>query len=578
MKADGNVNHVAQQASVADHMERQSTSPRSGGQILVDALRIHGCNTVFCVPGESFLAVLDALWHARDAIRLIVARQEGGATHMAEATAKLTGEPGVCFVTRGPGASNASIAVHTARQDATPLILFVGQVSRAAMGREAWQEIDYRHMFGHIAKWVDQIEDARRIPEYVQRAFHTATAGRPGPVVLALPEDMLVEQVQVHDTPRYRRSAAAPTPDALERLHEALERAERPIVLLGGGGWSAAACEDMAAFAARWNLPVACTFRRQDLLDNHSVHYVGEAGLGMHPRLAQRVRDADLIFAIGPRLGETSTQGYQLLTVPRPRQRLVHVHADPQELGRVYHADVPILAAMPEFARAALALRAPQRTRWQDWTRAARAEHLAWTDATPAMPGAVDLTRIMRHLRDTLPADAIITNGAGNYTLWVQRFWRYGGWRTQLAPTSGTMGYGLPAAIAAKLVHPQRTVVCFAGDGCFLMNGQELATAMQYGANVLIIVVNNGMYGSIRMHQARHYPEHVWGTELSNPDFAALARAYGAHGETVVRTQDFAAALARARCADRPALIELRVSPQALTPQLAINARHVLFT
>ncbi|GAA4333260.1 thiamine pyrophosphate-binding protein [Pigmentiphaga soli] len=544
---------------------------RSGGEVLIEALRIHGADTVYCVPGESFLAALDALYHARDAIRLIVARQEGGAAHMAEAHGKLTGEPGICFVTRGPGSTNASIAIHTARQDSTPLIVFIGQVGRDAIGREAWQEIDYRHMFGHIAKWVDQIDDARRIPEYVSRAFHVATSGRPGPVVLALPEDMLAEAVEVADSPRYRRAGAAPAPSALRGLRGELARAGRPLVIVGGGGWTREASEDLAAFARGFDLPVAAAFRRQDLVDNRCDQYVGEAGLGMDPRLARRIREADLIIAVGARLGETSTQGYELLAVPRPAQRLVHVHADPEELGHVYHADVPILSSMPEFAHAARAL-APEAApaRWAAWTRAARADYLANLEPPASMPGEVDLGRIMVHLRDALPPDTIVTNGAGNYTLWVQRFWRYGGFRTQLAPTSGTMGYGLPAAIAAKLVHPERTVVCFAGDGCFLMNGQELATAMRYGAGVVVIVVNNGMYGSIRMHQERHYPGNVHGTELLNPDFALLARAYGAHAECVERTADFPAALERALHAGRPALIELRVSPEALTPRATI--------
>jgi acetolactate synthase-1/2/3 large subunit len=555
-------------------MSTETPSPqgRTGGQILVDALRIHGTDTAFCVPGESFLAVLEALYHAREDIRLIVARQEGGAAHMAEAHGKLTGEPGICFVTRGPGSTNASIAVHTARQDSTPLILFIGQVGRDAMGREAWQEIDYRHMFGHIAKWVDQIDDARRIPEYINRAFHVATAGRPGPVVLALPEDMLTDVVAVPDSPRYRRSAAAPTQAALEGLKQELARAERPLVVLGGGGWTREASDDLAAFARAFDLPVACAFRRQDLMDNRLDHYVGETGLGMDPRIARRVKDADLVIAVGARLGETSTQGYELLAVPRPAQRLVHVHADPEELGHVYHADVPILASMPEFARAAAALRPSGPARWADWRAAARADCLDHLQPPAGMPGDLDMGQVMVHLRETLPADSIISNGAGNYTQWVQRFWRYGGLRTQLAPTSGTMGYGLPAAIAAKLLHPERTVVCFAGDGCFLMNGQELATAMQYGANVIVIVVNNGMYGSIRMHQERHYPGNVWGTALANPDFGALARSYGAHGETVASTAEFAPALARARQAGRPALIELKVNPEVLSPRLTVSA------
>jgi acetolactate synthase-1/2/3 large subunit len=540
--------------------------PRSGGQILVDALAINGTDTVFTVPGESFLAALDGLYERRDAIRLVTCRQEGGAAHMAEAYGKLTGEPGVCFVTRGPGATNASIGVHTARQDSTPFILFIGQVGRDVAGREAWQEIDYRQMFGGIAKWVDQIESAARIPEYVSRAFHVATSGRPGPVVLALPEDMLTDVVAVADCPRYRRSAAAPTAEALDEMVGALRSAQRPLMIVGGGGWTRAAADGVADFAQAFDLPVVCSFRRQDIVDNHNERYAGEAGLGMDPKLKARIGEADLILAVGPRLGETSTGGYQLLSTPRPSQTLVHVHADAGELGRVYHADVPINAAMPAFAAAARTLPSTGGSRWSDWTRAARQDYLARSSEPAQMPGDVDLGKVMVHLRETLPPDAIVCNGAGNYTLWVQRFWRYRGMRTQLAPTSGTMGYGLPAAIAAKLVHPDRTALCFAGDGCFLMSGQELATAVRYGLDVLIVVVNNGIYGSIRMHQERHYPGRSWGADLVNPDFADLARSYGAHGETVARTQDFAPALERARASGKPALIELRVSPEALAP------------
>lgn len=553
-------------------MTPSTVAPRTGGQILIDALRLQGTRTVFCVPGESFLAAIEALYQVREQIRLVVCRQEGAATQMAEAHGKLTGEPGVCFVTRGPGSTNASIAVHTARQDSTPLILFVGQVARDAVGREAWQEIDYRHMFGHIAKWVDQIDDPARIPEYINRAFHVATSGRPGPVVLALPEDMLTELASVADCPPYRRSAAAPGEGTMDALAAELDQARRPLLLLGGGGWTRQACDDLRTFAEAYALPVVATFRRQDLFDNAHELYAGEAGLGMDPQLAQRIQEADLLVTVGARLGETSTQGYTLLDVPRPRQRLVHVHADANELGHVYHADLPINATPGEFARVARQLRPTRPLPWQDWRREARAAYLAFsTPPMPAMPGDVDLAQVMVQLRETLPADTVVCNGAGNYTLWVQRFWRYRGLRTQLAPTSGTMGYGLPAALAAKLEYPQRTVVCFAGDGCFLMNGQELATARQYGLNVIIIVVNNGMYGSIRMHQERHYPNHVWGTDLTNPDFAALASAYGAHGEVVQRTQDFAAALQRACEANRPALIELQVSPEALAPRLTVQ-------
>ena len=546
-------------------------TPRTGGQILIDALQINGTDTVYCVPGESFLAAIEALYERRNAIRLIVCRQEGGAAHMAEAHGKLTGAPGVCFVTRGPGATNASIAIHTARQDSTPLIVFVGQVGRDASSREAWQEIDYRTMFGQIAKWVDQIETADRIPEYINRAYHIATSGRPGPVVLALPEDMLTDLATVADCPAFRRSHSAPSPEGIAEMVAALSKAKKPLMIVGGGGWTREASDGIAAFAAAFALPVACSFRRQDILDNAHDLYAGEAGLGMDAKLAARIREADLILAIGPRLGETSTNGYELLSVPRPAQTLVHVHADPEELGRVYHADVPINASMPGFAAAVRDLAPAAPPAWNEWTRAARADYLANAEPPATMPGDVDLGQVMVHLRETLPADTIVSNGAGNYTLWVQRFYRYRGLRTQLAPTSGTMGYGLPAAIAAKAVHPDRTALCFAGDGCFLMNGQELATAVQYGLDVLVIVVNNGMYGSIRMHQEKHYPGHVWGTALVNPDFADLARAYGAHGEVVERTDEFPAALERARGAGKPALIELRVSPEALSPRLTVS-------
>lgn len=546
-------------------------TPRTGGQILIDALQINGTDTVYCVPGESFLAAIEALYERRNAIRLIVCRQEGGAAHMAEAHGKLTGAPGVCFVTRGPGATNASIAIHTARQDSTPLIVFVGQVGRDASSREAWQEIDYRTMFGQIAKWVDQIETADRIPEYINRAYHIATSGRPGPVVLALPEDMLTDLATVADCPAFRRSHSAPSPEGIAEMVAALSKAKKPLMIVGGGGWTREASDGIAAFAAAFALPVACSFRRQDILDNAHDLYAGEAGLGMDAKLAARIREADLILAIGPRLGETSTNGYELLSVPRPAQTLVHVHADPEELGRVYHADVPINASMPGFAAAVRDLAPAAPPAWNEWARAARADYLANAEPPATMPGDVDLGQVMVHLRETLPADTIVSNGAGNYTLWVQRFYRYRGLRTQLAPTSGTMGYGLPAAIAAKAVHPDRTALCFAGDGCFLMNGQELATAVQYGLDVLVIVVNNGMYGSIRMHQEKHYPGHVWGTALVNPDFADLARAYGAHGEVVERTDEFPAALERARGAGKPALIELRVSPEALSPRLTVS-------
>jgi acetolactate synthase-1/2/3 large subunit len=545
--------------------------PRTGGQILVDALKIQGVDTAYCVPGESFLPVLDALYDSREAIRLIVCRQEGGAAHMAEAHGKLSGKPGICFVTRGPGSTNASIGIHTAKQDSTPLIVFVGQVERGAMGREAWQEIDYRQMFGHVAKWVDQIDDVKRIPEYISRAFHVASSGRPGPVVLALPEDMLAEMAQVEDSPACRRFENHPAKAAMSELQAMLAQANQPLMLLGGGAWSRPASDNIAKFAETFNMPVACAFRRQDLIDNRNPNYIGEAGLGMDPCLAARIKAADLLIAVGPRLGETSTNGYDLLSIPKPVQRLVHIHRDPDELGRVYCADLMINAGMEEFAQAASELRPAVTPPWRDWLESARRDYRKNLQHLP-MSGPVDLGEVVKHLRETLPADSIITNGAGNYTLWVQRFYQYRGFRTQLAPTSGTMGYGVPAAIAAKLLHPERTVVCFAGDGCFLMNGQELATASQYGANIIVIVVNNGMYGSIRMHQERHYPGRVHGTHLVNPDFVMLAKAYGAAAERIGCTEDFPAAFARATAVGTPALIELRTDPEVVSPRATISS------
>jgi acetolactate synthase-1/2/3 large subunit len=544
---------------------------RTGGQILVDALRIHGVDTVFCVPGESYLPVLDALHAVRDAVRLIVCRQEGGAAHMAEAYGKLTSSPGICFVTRGPGSTNASIGVHTASQDSTAMILFIGQVATDVLEREAWQEIDYRRMFGHMAKWVVQIEHTDRIPEIVSRAFHLAMSGRPGPVVVALPEDILSATAAVADAGCYERVQAHPGAGDLNRLVSLLQGARRPVVILGGGGWTAAACADIQKFAEAFNLPVSCSFRRQDLFDNRHPNYIGDVGLGIDPKLAQRVKDADLILAVGPRLGETTTGGYTLFEIPRPKQKLVHIHAAVNELGRVYQADLLINSGMPEFAAAASQLPAFDTAGWREWTEAARADYLDNLKHGP-MSGTLDLGEVMAYLRQALRADSIITNGAGNYTLWVHRFYQYGGFRTQLAPTSGAMGYGLPAAIAAKLVHPDRTAVVFAGDGCFLMNGQELATAVQYGLNILVIVVNNGMYGSIRMHQERNYPGNVHGTALVNPDFVALAKAYGAYAEAVERTGDFPPALERALQAKRPALLELRIDPEAITPRTTLTA------
>jgi acetolactate synthase-1/2/3 large subunit len=549
----------------------QSTQVATGGEILVDALQIHGVDMAFCVPGESYLAVIDAMYDAREQMRLIVCRQEGGAAFMAEAYGKLTGRPGICFVTRGPGATNASIGVHTAHQDSSPMILFIGQVGGDVVEREAFQEVDYRRMFGQMAKWVAQIDRAERIPEYVSHAFHLAVSGRPGPVVLALPEDMLAAPGAVASSRPYQRVKPHPGPADLQRLRGMLSASQRPLVILGGGDWSAAACADIQAFLERWALPAACSFRRQDLLDNRHAQYVGEIGIGISADLKKRVREADLVVTLGARLGEMTTGGYTLFEIPQPRQRFVHVHPGIDELGRVYEAELMINAGMAEFAGLAKGLDAPARPAWRTWAESLRSEYLKTLEPVPA-PGALNLSMAIAWLRERLPAGSIVTNGAGNFSGWVQRFYQYTGFRTQLGPTNGAMGYGVPAAIAAKLVHPERMVLCFSGDGDYLMTGQELATAVQYGSAVIFFVVNNGMYGTIRMHQEREYPARVYGTALQNPDFAALARAYGAHGELVERTEDFAPAFERAAAAGKPALIELRIDPEAITTRTTLAA------
>ncbi|HZT51543.1 MAG TPA: thiamine pyrophosphate-binding protein [Stellaceae bacterium] len=541
-----------------------TTPPRrTGAQILIDQLKIHGTDTVFCVPGESYLAALDAVYDA-NSIRLVVCRQEGGAAMMADAHGKLTGRPGIVFATRGPGACNASSGVHVAMQDSTPLILFIGQVGRGMRGREAFQEVDYRQMFGGMVKWADEIDDPARIPELVSRAFHVATGGRPGPVVLALPEDMLTEECAVGDARPYQRVEPHPAPTALRALAAALKESARPMLLLGGSQWDAATVAAIEAFATANKLPVGCVFRRQDRFDNAHPNYAGEVGLGANPKLVARIKESDLLIAVGPRLGEVASGGYSLIDIPVPRQRLVHVHPDPEELGRVYQPFLAINASPRTFAAALPGIAPVADPPWAARAAAAHADYLAWQEPVPS-PGAVQMSEIVRWLSEHLPEDAIICNGAGNFATWVHRFYRYRRLGTQLAPTSGSMGYGFPAAVAAKLAHPDRTVVCVAGDGDFLMTGQELATVMQNDLRLVVLVVNNGMYGTIRMHQERHYPGRVVGTTLRNPDFAALARAYGAHGESVARTADFAAAFARAQASGKPALIELALDPEALT-------------
>jgi acetolactate synthase-1/2/3 large subunit len=544
---------------------------RTGGQILVDALKIHGVDTAFGVPGESYLDVLDAL-HDSD-IRFIINRQEGGAAFMADAYGKMTGKPGICFVTRGPGATNASIGVHTAFQDSTPMILFIGQVGNDFVDREAFQEIDYRRMYGQMAKWVAQIDRADRVPEYIARAFQIATSGRPGPVVLALPEDMLTAMAAVADTRAYQPVQASPAASQIEQVRSMLAGAKKPLVLLGGGGWNAQACADLQAFAEANHLPVACAFRFQDLLDNAHPNYIGDVGIGINPKLAARVREADVILAIGPRLGEMTTGGYALIAAPVPAQRLIHVHADAEELGSVYQAELMINSGMPQMTAMLAAMAPLDSGAWQASVAEARADLAAWQRQPPVFQdGAapLDLWQVVQQIDRIAPHDTIITNGAGNYATWAHRFHSYGGMRTQLAPTSGAMGYSVPAGVAAKIIAPRRTVITFAGDGEYMMNGQELATAVQYQAGVVIIVFNNGMFGTIRMHQELHYPGRVSGTQLHNPDFAALAVAYGGHGEVVDATAEFGPALERALAyangKNLPAVIELRYDGNLITP------------
>jgi len=536
---------------------------RHGGRILADALVGHGVQMAFGVPGESYLPVLDGFYDVREQLKFVVCRQEGGASYMAESYGKLTGQPGVLFVTRGPGATNGAVGVHTAFQDSTPMVVFVGQVGNDFVEREAFQEIDYRRMYGPMTKWVAQIDRTERIPEYVSHAFHAAMAGRPGPVLLALPEDMLFAQAAVADVPRYRIVRPAPSASDMGELRALLQAAERPFVILGGGGWDRAACDGLRAWLEAAQLPAGTSFRCQDLLDNRSPSFSGDVGIGINPKLAQRVREADVVLVIGARLGEMTTGGYSLFQVPVPSQTLIHVHGGAEELGRVYRAALPINSGMGRFIEA-LAQVKLNGAKWAGRTGQAREEYLAWGQPQ-AIPGKLQYAEVVKWLSENLPEDAIICGGAGNFSGWVHRFFRYKGFRTQLGSTNGSMGCGLPAAVAAKLAAPQRTVVAITGDGDFLMTGQELATAAQYGAPVIALVVNNGMYGTIRMHQEREYPGRISGTELQNPDFAAYARAFGGHGELVESTEQFAPAFERARASGKPALIELRIDPDAIT-------------
>ena len=541
------------------------TNSRTGGQILVDQLLIHGVQQLFCVPGESYLAVLDALHDAH--IAVTVCRQEGGAAMMAEAQGKLTGQPGICFVTRGPGATNAAAGIHIAHQDSTALILFVGQVARGAMGREAFQELDYGAVFGTMAKWVVQIDDPARMPELVSRAFHVATSGRPGPVVVALPEDMLVQAATVADALPYQVTETHPGAAQMAELQQRLQAAQQPVAIVGGSRWSAQAVQAFTAFAQAWSIPVYCSFRRQMLFPATHACYGGDLGLGVNPKLLARIKASDLVLVVGGRLSEVPSQGYELFDIPTPAQPLVHVHADADELGKLYRPAQAIHATPQAFAAALNAVRPQANVPLKAHTEAAHADYLAWSDPAPIrIPGALQMGEVMQHLRATLPADTIFCNGAGNFATWVHRFWPFTSYASQLAPTSGSMGYGLPAAVGAKRLWPQREVVVFAGDGDFLMHGQEFATAVQYGLPLIVVLLDNAMYGTIRMHQEREYPGRISATALKNPDFQAYAQAFGGHGERITTTEEFAPALARARASGLPSVLHCLINPEAITP------------
>ena len=545
----------------------------TGATLLVDCLIEQGASTIFGVPGESYLAVLNAIYDA-PSLRYVNARQEGGASMMADAWSKLTGEVGLCMVTRGPGATNASSGVHVAYQDSTPMILFIGQVARDQIEREAFQEIDYRRMFGQMAKWVAQIDDASRIPEYIARAYRTALSGRPGPVVLALPEDMLVTEIEKPAAlpAKGKPADSAPSAESMKELEALVAEAERPFMIVGGGGWSLAAKKAVTAFAEQNAIPVGTSFRCQDYFPNEHPNFAGHVGIGIDPALAKRIKQSDLLIVLGARLGEMTTSGYTLIDTPIPTQTLIHIHADPEELGRVYQPALAIAARHETMALLFGALGQIRKAGDANWVSEARAGYDAFS-AIPErkLPGDVQMAEIVKHVVANTPDNTVFTNGAGNYAIWVHRFIKYRGWRTQLAPTSGSMGYGMPAVVAAAIQDPSRPAICFAGDGCFQMTCQEFATAAQEGAPIKVIVVNNSMYGTIRMHQEREYPTRISGTALSNPDFTAMAAAMGGHSEKVVSTEEFPDAFARMMAHDGPALIEIITDPEAITPVKTIT-------
>ncbi|OAP38363.1 thiamine pyrophosphate-binding protein [Sinorhizobium glycinis] len=542
---------------------------KTGGQLVVEALVANGVRRISCVPGESYLAVLDALYDTD--IDIVVCRQEGGAAMMADTWGRLTGEPGICMVTRGPGATNASAGLHVARQDSVPMILFIGQVQRDAREREAFQEIEYRRALTEVAKWMGEIDDPARIPEFVTRAFAVATSGRPGPVVLTLPEDMLTENTEAPAARPYQPVEGHPGPSQIARFAALLSDAKRPIAILGGTRWSVESVADLQRFAERWHLPVGCSFRRQMLFDHLHPMYAGDVGIGVNPALAKEITEADLVLLLGGRFSEMPSSSYTLLDVPYPKQTLVHVHPDPSELGRVYRPDLAIVASPRDFVAALADVEPAAKPVWAQRTAAMHETYVKWSTPPETGPGEVQMGPIMNWIEAHTAPDTIFTNGAGNYATWLHRFHRFRRYGTQAAPASGSMGYGLPAAVAAKHLHRDREVICFAGDGCFLMHGQEFATAIRYNLPIIVLVINNGIYGTIRMHQEREYPGRVSATDLTNPDFASLARAYGGHGETVERTEEFADAFLRARASGKPAIVEIKLDREAITPTRTLS-------
>jgi acetolactate synthase-1/2/3 large subunit len=551
-------------------MHKPRSNARTGARLLIDALQGHGLTHAFGVPGESYLAALDALIDSK--IDFLICRQEGGAAMMAEAAGKLTGKPGLCFVTRGPGMTNASAGLHVAQQDSTPMILLAGQIPREFRDREAFQEIEPRAVFGTMAKWVVEIDDPARTPEFIARAVRVATQGRPGPVVITLPEDMLVEEAAADDIAAFEPVEISPMPSDMARLQKLLAAAERPLVIAGGSRWNENAVASLVRFAERFDIPVAVSFRRQMLFPNQHDHYAGDLGTGPNPKLAERVKNADLVLVFGARFSEWPSQGYTLLQAPNPGKSLVHVHAGIEELGRVYQPALAINATPVAFAAALEGMAPPKGIRWREWRTSARVDYLAWSEEVPKHPGSAQMGTIVRWLREHLPADSVLCNGAGNFSVWLHRFYRYPQFGTQLAPLSGSMGYGVPAAVAAKRIHPERTVMAFSGDGDFLMTGQELATAMQYGLAVRLFVIDNRTYGTIRMHQEREYPGRVFGTDLQNPDFAAYARAFGAEGFIIENDKDAVPALEAAFAAKTASLIHVKLDPEAISPSTTLSA------